>query len=171
MGFGLPTNRRTTFSTAWTVFETGLECLLKVTELLLIGLLGSSEARGTLLALAKSFEKCRTLPRIHPKFIGPCFTDGFAAHGCVARRANPPRGGEAKPKGLSIEAAESLNSGGLWRESAALRRGCESRYTMVAARFEANPNYHTVSDTCVDPEYAADIVRSVAAAPWATANL
>jgi hypothetical protein len=25
-------------------------------------------------------------------------------------------GGGAKPKGLSIEAAESLNSGGLWRE-------------------------------------------------------
>ena len=31
-------------------------------------------------------------------------------------RANSPRGGGAKPKGLSIEAAESLNSGGLWIE-------------------------------------------------------
>jgi bacterial leucyl aminopeptidase len=36
---------------------------------------------------------------------------------------------------------------------------------------EANPNYHKTSDTFVDPEYAADIARAVAAAAWATANL
>jgi hypothetical protein len=35
---------------------------------------------------------------------------------------------------------------------------------------EANPNYHKTSDTFVDPEYAADIARAVAAAAWATAN-
>ena len=35
---------------------------------------------------------------------------------------------------------------------------------------EANPNYHTKSDTFVDPEYAADIARAVAAAAWVTAN-
>jgi bacterial leucyl aminopeptidase len=36
---------------------------------------------------------------------------------------------------------------------------------------EGNPNYHQTSDTFVDPEYAADIARAVAAAAWATANL
>jgi bacterial leucyl aminopeptidase len=36
---------------------------------------------------------------------------------------------------------------------------------------EGNPNYHTARDTFVDPEYTADIARSVAAAAWATANL
>jgi bacterial leucyl aminopeptidase len=36
---------------------------------------------------------------------------------------------------------------------------------------EGNPNYHTARDTFVDPEYAADIARAVAAAAWATANL
>ena len=36
---------------------------------------------------------------------------------------------------------------------------------------EANPNYHKKGDTFVDPEYAADITRAVAAAAWATANL
>ena len=36
---------------------------------------------------------------------------------------------------------------------------------------EANPNYHKTSDTFVDPEYAADIARAVAAAAWTTANL
>jgi bacterial leucyl aminopeptidase len=36
---------------------------------------------------------------------------------------------------------------------------------------EANPNYHKKGDTFVDPEYAADIARAVAAAAWATANL
>ena len=36
---------------------------------------------------------------------------------------------------------------------------------------EQNPNYHTTSDTFIDPEYAADIARAVAAAAWATANL
>ena len=36
---------------------------------------------------------------------------------------------------------------------------------------EANPNYHKMSDTFVDPEFAADIARAVAAATWATANL
>jgi bacterial leucyl aminopeptidase len=35
---------------------------------------------------------------------------------------------------------------------------------------EANPNYHKKGDTFVDPEYAADIARAVAAAAWATAN-
>ena len=36
---------------------------------------------------------------------------------------------------------------------------------------DSNPNYHRVTDTDVDPEYAADIARAVAAAAWATANL
>jgi bacterial leucyl aminopeptidase len=36
---------------------------------------------------------------------------------------------------------------------------------------EANPNYHKKGDTFVDPEYAADIARAVAAAAWETANL
>jgi bacterial leucyl aminopeptidase len=36
---------------------------------------------------------------------------------------------------------------------------------------EANPNYHKKGDTFVDPDYAADIARAVAAAAWATANL
>jgi hypothetical protein len=36
---------------------------------------------------------------------------------------------------------------------------------------EGNPNYHTARDTFVDPEYAADIARAVAAAAWVTANL
>jgi hypothetical protein len=36
---------------------------------------------------------------------------------------------------------------------------------------EPNPDYHKRSDTFVDPEYAADIARAVAAAAWATANL
>jgi bacterial leucyl aminopeptidase len=36
---------------------------------------------------------------------------------------------------------------------------------------EGNPNYHRTSDTFVDPEYAADIARAVAAAAWETANL
>jgi bacterial leucyl aminopeptidase len=36
---------------------------------------------------------------------------------------------------------------------------------------EGNPNYHQKSDTFVDPEYAADIARAVAAAAWTTANL
>ena len=39
-----------------------------------------------------------------------------------------------------------------------------------APQEEANPNYHKMSDTFVDPEYAADIARAVAAAAWATAN-
>jgi bacterial leucyl aminopeptidase len=36
---------------------------------------------------------------------------------------------------------------------------------------EPNPNYHTTSDTFVDVDYAADIVRAVGAAAWVTANL
>ena len=36
---------------------------------------------------------------------------------------------------------------------------------------EPNPNYHMVSDTFVDTEYAADLARVVAAAAWLTANL
>jgi leucyl aminopeptidase len=40
-----------------------------------------------------------------------------------------------------------------------------------APQSEGNPNYHQTSDTFVDPEYAADIARAVAAAAWATANL
>jgi bacterial leucyl aminopeptidase len=36
---------------------------------------------------------------------------------------------------------------------------------------EGNPNYHQTSDTFVDPEYAADVARAVAAAAWATANV
>ncbi len=36
---------------------------------------------------------------------------------------------------------------------------------------DSNPNYHQVTDTDVDAEYAADIARAVAAAAWATANL
>jgi hypothetical protein len=36
---------------------------------------------------------------------------------------------------------------------------------------DSNPNYHRVTDTDVDTEYAADIARAVAAAAWATANL
>ena len=36
---------------------------------------------------------------------------------------------------------------------------------------DSNPNYHQVTDTDVDTEYAADISRAVAAAAWATANL
>jgi leucyl aminopeptidase len=36
---------------------------------------------------------------------------------------------------------------------------------------EGNPYYHTAVDTFVDPEYAADIARAVAAAAWASANL
>jgi leucyl aminopeptidase len=36
---------------------------------------------------------------------------------------------------------------------------------------DSNPNYHRVTDTDVDTEYAADITRAVAAAAWATANL
>lgn len=35
---------------------------------------------------------------------------------------------------------------------------------------EGNPNYHKTADTFVDPEYAADIARAVAAAAWVTAN-
>lgn len=35
---------------------------------------------------------------------------------------------------------------------------------------EGNPNYHQMSDTFVDPEYAADIARVDSAAAWATAN-
>jgi bacterial leucyl aminopeptidase len=40
-----------------------------------------------------------------------------------------------------------------------------------APQSEANPNYHKKGDTFVDPDYAADIARAVAAAAWATANL
>jgi bacterial leucyl aminopeptidase len=36
---------------------------------------------------------------------------------------------------------------------------------------DSNPNYHQVTDTDIDTEYAADIARAVAAAAWATANL
>ncbi|BAY09920.1 M20/M25/M40 family metallo-hydrolase [Calothrix sp. NIES-2098] len=36
---------------------------------------------------------------------------------------------------------------------------------------EANPNYHMKTDTFVDPEYAADIARAIAAAAWVTANI
>ncbi|MFB2772748.1 M28 family peptidase [Pelatocladus sp. BLCC-F211] len=36
---------------------------------------------------------------------------------------------------------------------------------------EANPNYHMKTDTFVDPEYATDIARAIAAAAWVTANL
>jgi Zn-dependent M28 family amino/carboxypeptidase len=36
---------------------------------------------------------------------------------------------------------------------------------------EFNPEYHSRSDTSIDPEYAADIARAVAAAAWVTANL
>jgi bacterial leucyl aminopeptidase len=36
---------------------------------------------------------------------------------------------------------------------------------------EFNPDYHKRSDTSIDPKYAADIARAVAAAAWATANL
>jgi leucyl aminopeptidase len=36
---------------------------------------------------------------------------------------------------------------------------------------DSNPNYHRVTDTDVDTEYAADIARAAAAAAWATANL
>jgi bacterial leucyl aminopeptidase len=36
---------------------------------------------------------------------------------------------------------------------------------------DSNPNYHRVTDTEVDTEYAADIARAVAAAAWTTANL
>lgn len=36
---------------------------------------------------------------------------------------------------------------------------------------DSNPNYHQVTDTDVDTEYAADIARAVAAAAWATANM
>lgn len=36
---------------------------------------------------------------------------------------------------------------------------------------EPNPNYHTTSDTFVDVDYAADIVRAMGAAAWVTANL
>ena len=36
---------------------------------------------------------------------------------------------------------------------------------------DRNPHYHTTSDTSIDPEYAADIARAVAAAAWVTANL
>jgi leucyl aminopeptidase len=35
---------------------------------------------------------------------------------------------------------------------------------------DANPNYHRVTDTDIDTEYAADIARAIAAAAWATAN-
>lgn len=35
---------------------------------------------------------------------------------------------------------------------------------------EANPDYHKKTDTFVDPEYAADIARVVAAAAWVTAR-
>jgi Zn-dependent M28 family amino/carboxypeptidase len=35
---------------------------------------------------------------------------------------------------------------------------------------EANPNYHKLSDTFVDLDYAADIARAVGAAAWLTAN-
>jgi bacterial leucyl aminopeptidase len=37
--------------------------------------------------------------------------------------------------------------------------------------YERNPDYHKRSDTSIDPEYAADIARAVAAAAWVTANL
>lgn len=40
-----------------------------------------------------------------------------------------------------------------------------------APQSEPNPDYHKRSDTFVDPGYAADIARSVAAAAWVTANL
>jgi leucyl aminopeptidase len=40
-----------------------------------------------------------------------------------------------------------------------------------APQSEGNPNYHQTSDTFVDPQYAADIARAVAAAAWVTANL
>jgi bacterial leucyl aminopeptidase len=36
---------------------------------------------------------------------------------------------------------------------------------------DRNPHYHTTSDTSIDPEYAADIARAVAAAAWVSANL
>jgi bacterial leucyl aminopeptidase len=36
---------------------------------------------------------------------------------------------------------------------------------------EANPHYHMRTDTFVDPEYATDIARAIAAAAWVTANL
>jgi hypothetical protein len=39
-----------------------------------------------------------------------------------------------------------------------------------APQSEANPNYHKMSDTFVDHEYAADLARAVAAAAWASAN-
>ncbi len=35
---------------------------------------------------------------------------------------------------------------------------------------EPNPHYHTSKDTVIDPTYAADIARVVAAAAWITAN-
>jgi bacterial leucyl aminopeptidase len=36
---------------------------------------------------------------------------------------------------------------------------------------DSNPNYHQVTDTEIDTEYAADIARAVGAAAWATANM
>src|SRR5215207_2197171 len=55
---------------------------------------------------------------IHPKFIAPCFPDGSPAHSCAARSKRKPaaRWGRKNFRGLSIEVAESLNSGGIWRE-------------------------------------------------------
>jgi hypothetical protein len=44
------------------------------------------------------------------------------------------------------------------------------RCLYVSPPSEGNPNYHQTSDTFVDPEYAAEIARAVAAAAWATAN-
>jgi bacterial leucyl aminopeptidase len=41
----------------------------------------------------------------------------------------------------------------------------------VPGTSDSNPNYHRVTDTDIDTEYAADIARAVAAAAWATANL
>lgn len=37
--------------------------------------------------------------------------------------------------------------------------------------YEPNPHYHQREDTFVDPTYAADIARAVAAAAWASADL
>jgi bacterial leucyl aminopeptidase len=35
---------------------------------------------------------------------------------------------------------------------------------------DANPNYHRTADTVIDPAYAADLARAVAAAVWVSAN-
>ena len=35
---------------------------------------------------------------------------------------------------------------------------------------DSNPNYHRAADTMIDPAYAADLARVVAAAAWAAAT-